>query len=152
MKIKRLGISPDVSTGVRTWRVIWRPFLDQPIYYTDHEGKGDLKRKSDNVKTKRFPITGSTTEKQAFEQAKQLACSAYRVEPDVEMPTVDWEALAKEQGAVLRNSYAKPGLNDDTVIAALRLYDEGFNDRQVAEQIGVNRTTVMRWKKKHLED
>lgn len=145
--IKQLGISPDVIDGIRVWRVIWRPFLDTPEIFYRPDGTQGLRRKSDKVNTARYPIVNGITEEQAFRDAVRMAMIAYRRSPPEYMPIVNWEAIAKRKGQKLRDSFAKPGLNKSTKTKARELRAQGYTDRQVALQIGIDRSTAGRWRR-----
>jgi len=146
-RFKQLGISPTVENGIRTWRVIWRPFLRHPIPYTRRDGTPGLKKKSDNVRTRRFCVVGDVTEESAYRDAMLEASLAYRTKLPHIMPIVDWEGIARAQGQKLRDSYAKPALNG-AIDEALELFKAGYGIGQVAEQMGVNKSTACRWRQK----
>lgn len=145
---KQLGISPSVENGIRTWRVIWRPFLITPIPYTMRNGKPGLKRKADWVCTERYPIVDGITEEQAFREAAIKAAAVYRTPRTLYMPRVNWAQMARAQGVKLRDQYAKPGLNQSVRARAEELLERGWTDRSVAKEIGVDRSTVNRWRNK----
>lgn len=145
---KQLGISPSVENGIRTWRVIWRPFLATPIPYTKRNGKPGLKRKADHVCTERYPIIDGITEEQAFREAAIRAAAVYRTPQTVYMPKVNWEQMARIKKVKLRDRYAKPGLNESIRTRAEELAEKGWTDRSIAEELGVNRSTVNRWRNK----
>lgn len=144
-RLKQLGISPAVDNGIRVWRVIWRPYLDHPIHFRYPDGTPGIKEKADNVCTRRFTITGTTTEEQAFMQASLVAAAAYRAPVSHSMPIVDWDRMARAKGVKLRRRYAKPALNGD-MDRALRLFEEGYGPRQVGEILGVHPSTASRWR------
>lgn len=147
LRFKQLGISPSVENGIRTWRVIWRPRLRCPIPYTRPDGKPGLKRTADEVRTMRFPIVGNETEESAYRRALQTASMAYRKVLPKAMPIVNWELMARSKGVKLRNEYAKPALNG-ALSEALELFEAGYGLGQVAEQMGVNKSTACRWRQK----
>lgn len=144
-RLKQLGISPSIDNGIRAWRVIWRPFLPEPIPYTRADGNPGLKYKADNVCTRRFALVGSTDEESAFREAALFAAAAYREAPATIMPIVDWEQMAKARGVKLRDRYAKPALNG-AIDQALALFQQGYGPRQVGEILGVDRSTASRWR------
>lgn len=145
--IKLLGISPSIINGIRGFRVIWRPFLEEPVRYTAKDGTTGVKRKADEVKTRWFPIVEGTTECQAFVDASRLACRVYKTKPPAARPKIEWERVATAQGVKIRGSYAKPALNG-AMDRAAALFVQGYSPRQVAERIGVDRSTASRWRKK----
>lgn len=146
-RIKQLGISPAIDNGIRAWRVLWRPFLPQPEPYVRFDGVICLKFKADNVCTRRFPIVGETTEEEAFRQAAVQAATAYRMPVAKVMPLVHWGRLASAKGVKIRTDYAKPALNG-ALDKALELFSQGYGPSQVAEQMGVDRSTASRWRKR----
>lgn len=146
-RFKQLGITPTVENGIRTWRVIWRPFLRHPVPYTRPDGTPGLKRKADNVRTLRFCVVGDVTEESAYRDAMREASLSYLTKLPHIMPIVDWEGIAKAKGQKLRDSYSKPALNG-AIYQALELFQEGYGLGQVAEQLGVNKSTACRWRQK----
>lgn len=143
----QIGISPCIIDGVRGYRVIWRPFLDEPIAYTNHQGGTSYKTKGDNVKTMWFPIVGDVTEAEAYSNARRVAEAVYRTTVSQEVPNVDWQAMARRAGVKIREEYAKPALNG-ALDRAAALFELGWNDRMVGERLGVDRSTASRWRKK----
>ncbi len=146
-RLKVLGISPSVDNGIRTWRVIWRPFLVKPVPFTRPDGTGGLRYKSHRVRTRRFAITGSISEEAAFRRAALIAAIAYRGPVAKVLPLVHWEHLAKVKRVKLRQVYAKPALNGARE-RALALFAKGYGDRQVAAQLGVDRSTAGKWRRR----
>lgn len=146
-KYHQTGLSPCIINGVCGYRVVWRPFLPEPIAYTDRFGRTAYKRKADNVKTLWFPIIGGATEAEVYEEARAASEKAYRISPSKTPPNVDWDKLAKQAGVKIRGEYGKPALNGARERAAA-LFELGWTDHMVAERIGVNRSTASRWRKK----
>lgn len=146
-RFKQLGISPTVENGVRTWRVIWRPFLKNPVPYQRADGTKGLRRKSRKVRTLRFSIAGNVTEESAYREALKAASLAYRAKLTNAMPVVDWEAIAKAKGEVIRYEYGKPSLNG-AMDEALKLFEDGYGLGQVANQLGVSKATACRWRQR----
>lgn len=144
-RIKQLGISPSIDNGIRAWRVLWRPFLPHPVTYIMMNGQIGLKFKADNVCTRRYPIAAGTTEEEAFLQAARQAAVAYRVPVPKVMPKVNWYAMASAKGVKIRDRFAKPALNGD-MDKALVLFQEGYGLAQVAQQLGIDRSTASRWR------
>lgn len=134
----QMGLSPCIIKGVCGYRVVWRPFLDEP-----QNGK----RKADNVKTLWFPIIGGKTEAEAYAEAKAASEEAYRSKVSDLPPEVDWERMARRAGIKIRREYAKPALNGARERAAA-LFALGWTDQLVAQRIGVDRSTASRWRKK----
>lgn len=143
----QMGLSPCIIKGVCGYRVVWRPFLDEPIAYTQANGKQGYKIKADNVRTLWFPIIGGTTEAQAYAAAKAASEEAYRSKVAAAPPNVDWQKMAKRAGVKIRSEYAKPALNGARDRAAA-LFALGWSDHLVAQRIGVDRSTASRWRKK----
>lgn len=141
----QIGLSPCIVNGVCGYRVVWRPFLPEPIAYRTAQGIG-YKTKSDNVKTLWFPIIGATTEAEAYAEAKVASEREYRGKVSSTPPEVDWEKMARRAGVKIRSEYAKPALNGAKDRAAA-LFALGWNDRKVGERIGVDRSTASRWRK-----
>ena len=131
------GLSPCIIKGVCGYRVVWRPFLDDPQAY---------KTKADNVKTLWFPIIGGVTEEEAYARAKAASEKAYRSKVSDTPPNVDWERMARRAGVKIRSEYAKPALNGARERAAA-LFELGWTDRMVGQRIGVDRSTASRWRK-----
>lgn len=146
-RLKVLGITPSVDNGIRTWRVIWRPFLKHPEPYTRPDGTPGLRYKSHRVRTRRITITGDTDEEAAFRRASVIAAVAYRGPVSRLMPVVDWARLATAKGVVLRQGYAKPALNGAREQAEA-LFAQGYEDRQVAAQLGIDRSTAGKWRRR----
>lgn len=146
LSYKALGISPAIIDGMCGYRVIYRPFLSEPVPYTKRDGTPGTKRKSDQVCTKWFPIMAYESEEEAFQDAAFEASSQYRETVECQKPFVDWEKLAREKGVKIRTEYAKPALNGARERAAA-LLTIGYTPRQVAEKLGVDRSTVSRWRK-----
>lgn len=145
--IKLLGISPAIMDGICGFRVIWRPLLPKPVNYKRSDGTTGTKRKSHKVRTKWFPIVQGVSEEQAFAEASLAAAAAYGMKPPKVRPRVSWEAMAKSQGVRIRQTYAKPALNGEMDRAAA-LFVQGYSPRQVADRIGIDRSTASRWRKK----
>lgn len=146
-RFKQLGISPSVENGIRTWRVIWRPFLSCPVTYRRPDGTPGIKRKSDEVRTMRFPIVGNQTEESAYRRAMNTSSMAYRLPLPKAMPLVDWSGMARARGVKLRSEYARPSLNG-AISEAQTLFEAGYGVTQVAHQMGVNKSTACRWRQK----
>lgn len=148
-RLKHLGISPMVdSRGLRLWRVAWRPFLEHPVTYRCPDGSLGVKRKAENVCTRRFPVAAFSSEEEAFQAAAIEAAVAYRVPVARTMPIVDWEGMAMAKGVKLRDRYAVPSMNADLEGRALELFRKGYSPRQVGEQVGIDRSTASRWRKR----
>lgn len=144
-RLKQIGISPNVDNGIRGWRVLWRPFLKVPEVTELPGGRIVVRRKSHRVRTKRFPIAKYSTEEQAFREAAIAAAMAYRTRLADVMPIVDWERMARAKGVKLRDSYAKPALNGG-IDKAWELLDAGYSLQRVAQELGVDPSTVSRWR------
>lgn len=145
MAFKQLGISPTVDNGIRAWRVIWRPRLKVPVPYTRIDGRPGLREKSHRVCTKRFPIVGDVTEEQAYRQALRLSSLVYGGKLPSIMPLVNWKQLAAAKGVKLRESYSKPALNG-AIDQACELFEQGWGLRDVADRLGVSKSTACRWR------
>jgi hypothetical protein len=148
--LKHLGVSPTIDNGICYWRVIWRPFLKTPVHYRDARGRMRIKRKEDNVRTERYAIVNEQQDKALFELAVIKACQMYRLPnlPPSTTPQVDWEMLAKATGQKIRNTLAKPLLNEGTLERAIAMFEGGASNSLVAKSFGVNRSTASRWRKK----
>jgi hypothetical protein len=148
-RLKQLGISPYVdSQGLRVWRVCWRPFLEHPVAYRRADGSWDLKRKADKGRSKRFPIAAFGSEEEAFQQAAIEAAVAYRIPVARTMPIVDWGGLARAAGVKPRDRFMVASKNADQEEQALELFRQGYSPRQVGEQVGIDRSTASRWRKR----
>ena len=148
--LKHLGVSPSIDNGICYWRVLWRPFLPEPITYKDERGRIRVKNKDDNVKTERFAIVNGGKEKDLFDAAVRRACEVYRLpdRPSSVRPDVDWQMLAKATGQKIRNTLAKPALNEGVLDKAAEMFEKGASNAMVADAFGVNRSTASRWRKK----
>lgn len=148
--LKHLGVSPSIDNGICYWRVLWRPFLPEPITYRDAKGRLRVKRKDDNVKTERYPIVNGDEEKFLFDLAVAKACEVYRLpsSPSSVRPQVDWQMLAKATGQKIRKTLAKPVLNDGTIEKAASMFEAGASNSMVAKAFNVDRSTASRWRKK----
>lgn len=146
--LKQLGIAPFLDDGLRMWRVAWRPFLAHPVTYRRRDGSLGIRRKAEKGRSKRFPIAAFGSEEEAFQQAAIEAAVDYRVPVARTMPIVDWEGMARAEGVTLRDRYAVPSMNVDLEEKALELFREGYSPRQVGEQVGIDRSTASRWRKR----
>lgn len=146
-RLKQLGVSPNVDNGIRGWRVLWRPFLKHPVVTELPGGRVVVRRKSHSVRTKRFPVAAFHSEHEAFREAAIAAAMAYRTPVAEFMPIVDWGRLARAKGVKLRDVYAKPALNGG-IDKAAELLEAGYGQQQVAQQLGVDPSTISRWRKR----
>lgn len=148
--LKHLGVSPSIDNGIRYWRVIWRPFLDEPIPYRDRHGNVRLKRKADGVRTERYPIVEGESEADLFKLAVAHACQEYRipVKTPETLPRVDWDMLARATGQTLRSNFSKPSFNPNCLERAAEMFQKGASNSMVAKEFGVDRSTASRWRKK----
>lgn len=148
--LKHLGVSPSIDNGICYWRVLWRPFLPEPITYIDSRGRVQVKTKQDNVRTERFAIVNNEREADLFDAAVRRACEVYRLpdRPSSVRPEVDWQSLAKATGQKIRNTLAKPALNEGTIEKAAKMFEGGASNAMVAKAFGVDRSTASRWRKK----
>lgn len=148
--LKHLGVSPAIDNGICYWRVIWRPFLPEPITYRDKFGRLRVKEKDDRVKTERLAIVNGESEKQLFELAVQRACEVYRIPYRKRMatPEIDWSMLAKATGQKIRNTLGKPSMNKGTLEKAAEMFQANASNAMVAKALGVDRSTASRWRKK----
>lgn len=151
--LKHLGVSPSIDNGICYWRVLWRPFLPEPIEFKDARGRWRIKYKDDNVKTERFAIVNNSKEKDLFDTAVRRACEVYRLpeKPSSVRPEVDWQMLAKATGQKIRNTLAKPALNEGVIEKAAVMFERGASNAIVAKEFGVDRSTASRWRKKARE-
>lgn len=150
--LKHLGVSVSIDNGICYWRVLWRPFLSKPIEYKDSKGRLRVKHKADNVKTERFPVVNGESDKDLFDLAVIRACEVYRLPmKSCAKPEVDWQMFAKATGQKIRNTLAKPILNEGTFDEAAEMFEAGASNSMVASRFGVNRSTASRWRKKARE-
>lgn len=126
-------VLPYVKDGVAGWRVLWRLPMDVPV---------NGKRKTDSVRTQRFPIANGVTESEAWQTAVTFSGRVYgRDYGTPTMPTIDWKALGRTRDTT------EKGINEVKKEEAEELIKRGWNAARVAKELGVHRTTVVRWTK-----
>jgi len=151
--LKHLGVSPSIDNGICYWRVLWRPFLKEPVHFKDKKGRLRVKKKCDSVRTERYPILAGESEEKLFDIAVMRACDVYRLPKRVSSvrPQVDWQMLAKATGQKLRNTLSKPSMASGVIEEAAYLFESGASNAMVASRFNVNRSTASRWRKKARE-